>query len=150
VAVAGLVTLVLLFLLAFVGPHFTKWSYESIDYSALLQPPSASHWFGTTQIGEDVYAQTLRGLQKSLIIGLLAAVLTTGIAGLVGASAGYLGGWIDRSLSWFIDLLLVIPSFFILAILSPLFRGKTWLILVLLLSVFGWMVTGRVVRSLTL
>jgi peptide/nickel transport system ATP-binding protein len=150
IAVTGLVTLVLLFVLAFVGPHLTKWSYESIDYSALLQPPSASHWFGTTQIGQDVYAQTLRGLQKSLIIGLLAALLTTGMAALVGASAGYFGSWTDRSLSWSIDLLLVIPSFFILAILSPLFRGKTWLILVVLLAAFGWMVTARIVRSLAL
>jgi peptide/nickel transport system ATP-binding protein len=150
IALAGLVTLVLLFLLAFVGPHLTKWSYESIDPTALLQPPSASHWFGTTQIGEDVFAQTLRGLQKSLIIGLLAAVLTTGMAALVGASAGYFGGMVDRSLSWVIDLLLVIPSFFILAILSPTFRGKTWFILVLLLAAFGWMITGRIIRSLTL
>jgi peptide/nickel transport system ATP-binding protein len=149
-AVAGLVTLVVLFLLAFAGPHLTKWSYDSIDYTALLQPPSASHWFGTTQIGEDVYAQTLRGLQKSLIIGLLAALLTTGMAALVGAWAGYFGGWVDRTLSWIIDLLLVIPSFFILAILSPLFRGKTWLILVVLLAAFGWMIAARVVRNLTL
>ena len=52
---------------------------------------------GTTQIGQDVYAQTLRGLQKSLIIGLLAALLTTGMAALVGASAGYFGSWTDRS-----------------------------------------------------
>src|SRR2546423_495929 len=147
---AGLITLALLFVLAFVGPHLTKWSYQSIDYTALLQPPSASHWFGTTQIGEDVFAQTLRGLQKSLIIGLLAALLTTGMAGLVGASAGYFGGWVDRTLYWVIDLLLVIPSFYILAILSPKFRGKTWLILVVLLAAFGGVITARVVPGLTL
>ena len=154
VSVAGVVVLALLFLLAFVGPHLTKWDYESIDPAALVlagpQPPSASHWFGTTQIGEDVYAQTLRGLQKSLLIGLLTALLGTGMAGLVGASAGYFRGWVDRVLYWVTDLLLVIPSFYIIAILSPKFRGKTWLILVLLLAGFGWMITSRIVRSLTL
>jgi peptide/nickel transport system ATP-binding protein len=149
-AVAGLLVLVGLFVLAFVGPYFTKWTHESIDATALLQPPSSTHWFGTTQIGQDVYAQTLRGLQKSLIIGLLSALLTTGIAAIVGSTAGYFGGWVDRSLSWVIDLLLVIPSFFILAIMSPMFRGKTWFVLVLLLAAFGWMITARVIRSLTL
>src|SRR5690349_13400915 len=63
-AIAGLVTLVFLFVLAFVGPHLTKWTYSDKDFNAFLQGPSASHWFGTTQIGQDVYAQTLRGLQK--------------------------------------------------------------------------------------
>jgi glutathione transport system permease protein len=149
-SVAGLVVLVLLFLLAFAGPYLSRWDYRSHDFTAFLQPPSTTHWFGTTQIGEDVYAQTLRGLQKSLIIGLLTALFSTGIAAVVGASAGYFGGWVDRVLMWFVDLLLVLPSFLILAILSPTFRGRTWLLFVVLLAGFSWMVTARVVRGLTL
>ncbi|NUR58620.1 MAG: peptide ABC transporter permease, partial [Catenulispora sp.] len=121
-AVAGLVLLVLMFLLAFVGPYLDSWDYKEKDYDSFLTGPSASHWFGTTQIGSDVYAQTLRGLQKSLVIGLLAAVLSTGVAAVVGAAAGYFGGWTDRVLMWFVDLLLVLPSFLILAISSPLFH----------------------------
>jgi len=149
-AVFGLFLVVALFLLAFVGPHLTRWSYDSEDYTALYQPPSASHWFGTTQIGEDVFAQTMRGMQKSLIIGLLAAFLTTGLAAVVGAFAGYFGGWTDRALMWLVDLLLVLPSFLIIAILSPIFRGKTWLVFVVLLAAFAWMITARVVRGLTM
>ena len=149
-ALLGAVTLALLFMAAFIGPHLTKWSYSDTDYSAFLKPPSRSHWFGTSQIGQDMYAQTMRGLQKSLIIGLLAALVTTGVAAIVGACAGYFGGWIDRFATWVIDLLLVLPSFLITAILSPAFRGKTWLLFVLLLSAFYWMITARVVRGLTL
>src|SRR5690242_7756827 len=77
-AVFGLVMVVLLFVMAFVGPHFAKWRYDQLDYFAIYQKPNGSHWFGTTQIGEDVFAQTMRGMQKSLIIGLLGAFLTTG------------------------------------------------------------------------
>lgn len=149
-AVAGLVAIVLMFLLAFVGPYLTRWDYTSKDFNALLKPPSASHWFGTTQIGEDVFALTMRGLQKSLIIGLLAAFVSTGLAAIVGSCAGYFGGWVERILMWVIDLLLVLPAFLIIAILSPAFRGKTWLIFVLLLAGFSWMITARVVRGLTL
>ena len=148
-AVAGLIVLALLFLLAFAGPLLTHWSYTDKDYSAFLQGPSSQHWFGTTQTGGDVYAITLRGMQKSLVIGVLVALIATGLAALVGAFAGYFGGWIDRILMWFVDLLLVVPAFLIVAILSPTFRGKTWLIFVILLAAFLWMVTARMVRGMT-
>lgn len=149
-AMAGLAVLVVLFLLAFAGPSFAKWDYAAQDVTAFLQPPSAEHWFGTTQIGQDVYAQTMRGLQKSLVIGLLVAVFSTGIAAIVGACAGYFGGWADRVLMWLVDLLLVLPPFLIIAIASPSFRGKSWLLFVVLLAGFGWMITARIVRGLAL
>ncbi|HEY6425120.1 MAG TPA: ABC transporter permease, partial [Pseudonocardiaceae bacterium] len=136
--------------LAFLGPLLTPWGYAEQDPTAYLAPPSAAHWFGTTQIGEDVFAQTLRGLQKSLTIGLLVGVISTGIAAVVGATAGYFGGWVDRALMWGVDLLLVLPSFLIIAILSPAFRGQTWLVLVVLLAAFSWMITARIVRGMTL
>jgi peptide/nickel transport system permease protein len=149
-AVIGLACLLLLYALAFLGPLLTVWGYAEQDPNAYLQPPSAQHWFGTTQIGEDVFAQTLRGLQKSLTIGLLVGLISTGLAAVVGATAGYFGGWVDRALMWVVDLLLVLPSFLIIAILSPSFRGKTWLIFVVLLAAFAWMISARIVRGMTL
>ncbi|MGH3695831.1 MAG: ABC transporter permease [Pseudonocardiaceae bacterium] len=149
-SVIGLGAIVALYALAFLGPLLSPWGYAEQDAAAYLSPPSAQHWFGTTQIGEDVFAQTLRGLQKSLTIGLLVGAISTGIAAVVGTAAGYFGGWVDRVLMWGVDLLLVIPSFVIIAILSPAFRGKTWLILVVLLAAFSWMITARIVRGLTL
>jgi peptide/nickel transport system permease protein len=149
-AMFGLVMLVLLFLLAFVGPYLSQWTYTDHDFEAFLQGPSVDHWFGTTQTGGDVYALTLRGMQKSLIIGLLVALFSTGLAAVVGSFAGYFGGWVDRALMWFVDLLLVLPAFLIIAILSPTFRGKTWLVFVILLAAFLWMVTARIVRGMTI
>lgn len=149
-AVAGLVILVAMFVLAFVGPFFGKYSWDSLDFFNLLQPPSKEHFFGTSQIGGDVYALTLRGLQKSLIIGILVAIFSTGLAAIAGGFAGFYGGKVDRSVMWIIDALLVLPSFLIIAVMSPWFRGRTWLIFVVLLAAFGWMITARIVRSATM
>ncbi|MBD0322511.1 MAG: ABC transporter permease [Aldersonia sp.] len=150
-AVAGAVVLILLFVGSFALPPLLPYDYQQLDYTALLQPPSAEHPFGTTQIGQDVLAQTLRGLQKSLIIGVCVAIFTTAIAALVGSLAGYLGGWTDRIVMWVVDLLLVVPSFIIIAVFTP--RTKTSgsiVALIVLLSVFGWMITARIVRGMTL
>jgi peptide/nickel transport system permease protein len=149
-ALAGAVVLVLLFVLAFAGPLVTHWSYAQIDYTALRQGPSARHWWGTNGIGQDIFAQTVHGLQKSLLIGLLVAVFSTGVAALVGACAGYFGGWTDRLLMFLVDLLLVFPGFLIIAIISPRLRGGGWFAFVGLLAAFAWMITARVVRSMTL
>ncbi|MDQ3885589.1 MAG: ABC transporter permease [Actinomycetota bacterium] len=149
-AVFGLCSIVFLFALAYLGPLVSPWGYAEVDYTAFLQPPSPDHWFGTTQIGNDVFAQTIRGLQKSLVIGLLVGLISTSLASIVGAAAGYFGGWTDRVLMWFTDLLLVLPAFLIIAILSPFFRGKTWLVFVALLAAFFWMITARIVRGMTL
>ena len=153
-AMVSLVVLLLLFVSAFVMPPIYKaitgWSYSDQDFTAFLQPPSPDHWFGTTQIGGDVFAQTMRGLQKSLIIGLLVAVISTGLAAIVGAVSGYFGGWIDRTLMWIVDLLLVIPSFLIVAIISGNLAGASWLVLVVLIAIFAWMITARIIRGMTL
>jgi glutathione transport system permease protein len=147
---AALLVLVLIFLLAYVGPYLTQWKYDDFDQASILASPGGTHFFGVDEVGRDVYARTLKGLQKSLVIGLVAALVTTSIAAIAGSLAGYFGRYIDLSVVWVIDLLLVLPGFLILAILSPVLSGKSWLWLVLLLSLFGWMVTGRVVRGMAM
>jgi peptide/nickel transport system permease protein len=147
--VLGLVVLILLILLAFVGPHFTKWSYTDHDFENFLTGPSGTHWFGTDQTGLDLYAATMRGAQKSILIGLLVALFATGIAAVVGAAAGYFGGWTDRVLMWIVDLLLVVPAFLIIAIVSTHFAGNFFLFVVLL-GAFLWQITSRIVRGQTL
>ncbi|HZP53318.1 ABC transporter permease [Actinocrinis sp.] len=149
-ALFGLIIIVVLFLAAYIGPYLTQWQLTDIDFDNFQTGPSSTHWFGTTQTGQDMFVLTMRGAQKSLVIGLIGGPLTTAIAALIGSVAGYLGGWVDRLLVWFIDVMLVMPSFLLLAILSPTFKGKTWLLFVVLLAAFAWMITARIVRSLTL
>lgn len=148
--IAALVVLVLIFLLAYLGPYLTHWKFDDFDQSNILTGPDSSHFLGVDEVGRDVYARTLKGLQKSLVIGLVAALVTTSIAAVAGSVAGYFGKYVDIAVVWVIDLLLVLPAFLILAILSPALAGRTWLWLVVLLAVFGWMVTGRVVRGMAM
>ena len=149
-AVFGIYVIAFMFLFAFGGPLVAQWSYSENDFSSLLQGPSLSHWFGTTQVGVDVFAQTTRGLQKSLIIGLLVAVFSTSLSAIVGSVAGYLGGRRDKARMRFVDMMLVLPSFLVLVILSRFYQGKTWLLLVVGLTIFDWMITARVVRGLAM
>ncbi|MEO3805098.1 ABC transporter permease [Nonomuraea sp. B1E8] len=147
----GSIALIVLVALAYLGPFVGPYDWTEKDFLAFLSPPGGDHWWGTTTIGQDMYAVTLRGMQKSIIIGLLVALISTGLAAIVGAFAGYFGGWVDKALMWGVDLLLVLPSFLIIAIISPRLReGASWLWFVVLLAAFSWMITSRVVRSMTL
>jgi peptide/nickel transport system permease protein len=150
-ALLGLTLLLALLFSAYVLPAFLKWQYTDNDWNFLgTAPGQGGHLLGTNHSGQDMLAVTLRGLQKSLVIGLIGGPLTTFIAAVVGAAAGYFGGWTDRVLMWGLELLLVIPGFLLLATISPKLAHTSWLIFVVLLAGLGWMITARVVRSMTL
>jgi peptide/nickel transport system permease protein len=150
-AVASLIVLMLLFVGCYALPSFLPYSYTDLDYTALLQPPNTRHWLGTNALGQDLLAQTMRGMQKSMLIGLCVAIISTGIAATVGSIAGYFGGWRDRALMWLVDLMLVVPSFILILILTPRTKNSgNVIVLVLLLSGFGWMVSSRMVRGMTM
>lgn len=144
----GLVALALLVLWAYLGPSLCQWTVTGEDYNNLYYPPTSLHWFGTNDLGQDIYAQCMSGLQKSLVIGFAAGIGCTVISAVVGAVTGYIGGRTDRVIAWVIDLLLVLPSFFILVICFPLFDGN-WLILTLFLALTGWMVMAQTIRMQT-
>jgi peptide/nickel transport system permease protein len=150
-AVAALTLLVLFLVGCYALPPLLPYSYTDLDYYALQQPPSATHWFGTTAIGQDLLALTLRGMQKSMLIGVFVAIISTIIAATVGAIAGYFGGWRDRTLMWIVDLLLVVPSFIVVAIVTPRLGSSDRVVwLIVLFSVFGWMISSRIVRGMTM
>jgi glutathione transport system permease protein len=150
-AVVSLTLLILLFAGCYLLPALLPYSYTDLDYTALLQPPNASHWMGTNALGQDLLAQTLRGMQKSMLIGVCVAFLSTGIAATVGSISGYFGGWRDRALMWIVDLLLVVPSFILIAIVTPRTKNSANIVfLILLLAGFSWMVSARMVRGLTM
>ena len=150
-AVGALVTLVVMFVAAYALPPLLPYSHTDLDFANLQSPPSPEHWFGTNAIGQDLFAQVLRGMQKSMLIGLCVAVISTLIAATVGSIAGYFGGWRDRVLMWIVDLLLVVPSFILIAITSPRTKNNANIaLLIVLLSVFSWMISSRIVRGLTM
>ena len=150
-AIAGVCGILLLVLVAVIGPFLTGWTYTEIDQTSFLKPPSPSHPFGTNQTGRDVLAMTIHGTSRSLIIGFIAAVLQTAISCAMGATAAYFGKWTDKAIIFVIDLFQIVPSFLVIAVMM---KGhatpkSSWILLAILLAVFGWVMTARVVRSLT-
>lgn len=145
----GITVVAFIILWAFVGPLLYPFSITDRDPLNMGLGPTLLHWFGTNSIGQDIYAQTLSGLQKSLVIGLVAGPAATVVAAIVGSTAGYVGGWVDRVIQWVILLLLVIPSFFLFILLSPLIRGLSWVVLMFYIALFSWMIMAQVVRSQT-
>jgi peptide/nickel transport system permease protein len=114
---------------------------------------SWSHWFGVEPLtGRDLFAIVAYGARISLLIGIIAAAAAVTIGVVVGVAAGYLGGWADQIASWVINVLLGFPSLIFMialgALAPPAFPRP--LLLILVIAVFGWPVTARIVRAQTL
>ncbi|MCK8613045.1 ABC transporter permease [Gordonia sp. C13] len=153
-ALLGLAIFGLLVLFAVFGGLFTAYSYTDTDFLAIGFPPSTqgvegAHWFGTNDAGNDLYAQVVHGLQRSLTIALAVSIGTTAIAAFLGGLAAYFGGWVQRVVLGVVYLLLVVPTFLILALVSNS-TGGDWRWLIVVLIAFGWMMLARVIHSLAL
>lgn len=111
-------------------------------------PPSASNWLGTDELGRDTLTRLMFGAQVSLGIGFLAILLSLTVGASVGLAAGYFGGWIDEILMRAVDILLSIPSIYLLILMSslPWFRGNV-IYLAVLLAFIGWGGLARLVRG---
>jgi peptide/nickel transport system permease protein len=142
-----LVVLVTLALLTFFCPYDeTLWGAVPRDLS-----PSWEHWLGTDSTGRDIFWQATFAVRNSLIISLIAGIVSRVIAITVGMVSGYKGGNTDRVLMFLGDSLLVIPLFLIMVMLSMLVREyMNMIVLGLLLSFFGWAWDARVIRSMIL
>ncbi|OIJ92410.1 peptide ABC transporter permease [Streptomyces sp. MUSC 14] len=147
-AVAGVVIFLLLVLFSAFGGRFTSYASTDADFTALTRPPGAAHWFGTNQGGNDIYACAVHGLQRSLVIAVSVSVLTIVVAALVGAGAAYAGGRVERATLALVHFLLIVPSFLVLALVSHRLAGD-WRVLIVVLTVFGWMPTARVIWSVS-
>jgi peptide/nickel transport system permease protein len=147
-ALVGLVILTLLVLFALVGSLFTPHTYLDVDFASLSDPPSADHLFGTNGAGNDTFAQSVHGLQRSLVIALVVSFVTTAISAIVGTAAAYIGGATEKIILEIIHFLLVVPSFLLLALVSQRAAGD-WRVIILALIAFGWVFGARVVWSMS-
>lgn len=119
---------------------------QRIDLTQALLPPSAAHWCGTDALGRDVLARILVGSAASLGVAVCSVAVATLIGLIVGAAAGYAGGWLERALLGLIDLTLCFPAFFlILAVVAVL--GPGILQIAVIIGLVGWTQTARLVRA---
>ena len=111
-----------------------------------LERPSAAHWLGTNDVGQDILSELIYGARISLFVGLVAGGLTLALATLVGMFAGYLGGITDMLLMRLVDVLMSIPHLPLMVLVAA-YLGPNLINLVLVIVLLGWMVPARVVRS---
>ena len=128
------------------GPFLTEWNYVQSDWDAIDAQPSSEHWFGTDGVGRDLFTRVLIGGRVSLTIAFLATLISFSIGLLVGASAGYLGGWVDHVLMRIVDGLYAIPFVLIVILLVVLF-GRSIYLLFIGLGALSWLDISRISRG---
>ncbi len=142
----ALYLLIAVILAIFLLPFFYTVSPYQLDPTKILQAPSLEHLFGTDRLGRDMLARILEGGQTSLIIGFLAASISSIVGLFIGINAGYFKGNIDKSITITIDLFLTFPTFFLLLALVSYIQASA-VILIIVISITGWMGMARMIRS---
>ena len=155
-AVAGLLILLLVAIFAFVGERFAKFPNDEIDFMVIgqvaeLGGPSFEngHYFGTDDLGRDLFARVVQGTQISLMVGVVGAAIAVIAGTLYGATAGYIGGHVDNIMMRLVDILMAIPYMFVLILLLVMF-GRSISMLFVGIGLLSWLEMARLVRGQTL
>ncbi len=142
--------LVLLVLASLLAPFASRYAIDQVDWSLnpLASPPSLTngHWFGTDSNGRDLFVRVWSGTQVSLLVALLATLVSLAIGVAWGATAGYLGGRVDDWMMRFVDVLYALPYMFFVIILTVVF-GRSLLLIFLAIGAVGWLTMARIVRG---
>jgi peptide/nickel transport system permease protein len=146
--IAGVLVLLLLFVLALAAPHVSPFDPNAIDFEALLAAPSAQHPFGTDHLGRDVLSRTIYAARIDLWMGVAGVAAPLVLGALAGLAAGYFGGWTDAVLSRLIDVTVAFP-FFVLVIAIVGIMGPGLTNYFIALALVGWVSYARLVRAQT-
>jgi peptide/nickel transport system permease protein len=156
-AMAGLVTLVILVVLTLIGPLLWPVPFSKIDYSLALKGPSPEHPFGTDDLGHDLLARALWGGRVSIAVGVVSVIIAITVGVVVGAISGFFGGQLDNVLMRLTDMFLSLPNLPLLLLTIFLFREPLrgmfgpelgiFILIVAVIGVLNWMPTARLVRA---
>ena len=145
-AMAGATVVGFLFVLSFLAPLITPYDPSHLDAWHVLLPPSAQHWFGTDELGRDVFTRVIYGARVSLKVGFVAVGIAVLIGTAVGLVAGFYGGWLDSLLMRLVDIMLCFPTFFLILAVIAMLEPSIWYIMIII-GLTGWMGVARLVRA---
>jgi peptide/nickel transport system permease protein len=145
-AMLGAAIFGLMVLASVAAPLLARYPPDAQDLFNLLESPGAAHWLGTDELGRDVLSRLLFGGRTSLLIGIMATVVSVLVGVTIGAVSGWLGGWVDAVLMRFVDAMLSFPALFLLLIIFSMVGASVFSIIVFL-GLFGWMYLARIVRG---
>lgn len=139
------VILLIVVVMALMAP-LSPYDPDAQDVTAILQPPSSTHWFGTDELGRDYFTRALYGGRISLSVGFLSMLLSTVIGTLIGTVSGYMGGRVDNVLMRFTDIFMSVPSMMLMVVINSVFPPKVYS-MVIILGLFEWCQIARITRA---
>ncbi|HYQ47860.1 MAG TPA: ABC transporter permease, partial [Thermodesulfovibrionales bacterium] len=145
-AVAGGIIVLCLAVLAVFAPLVSPYMPNDIDRKHILMSPDIHHPLGTDDLGRDVLSRMIYGARISLAVGFVAVGIATLLGIFFGSLAGYYGGWIERIIMRFIDIMLTIPTFFLILAVIAFVEPSIWNIMIVI-GLTGWMGVARLVRA---
>lgn len=145
-AVGGLGIFTLILFLALFAPIIDHYPPNQLNLPDKFQAPSTAHWFGTDRVGRDIWSRTLHGGRISLAVGFSAALVSMTIGIVLGALAGFYGGLVDNIIMRFTDVVMTFPRVVIMLVVAT-FVGRNIVNVILLIGLFSWMGTARIVRG---
>ena len=146
VSVLGLIILLLLTVTALIGPVIAPFDPEDLEISRRATAPNAMYWVGTDELGRDVFSRAVTATRVSLLVGIIAAGVSTLVGILVGSLAGFFGGWLDHILMRITEVFQVVPQFFLAVVLVALF-GASVLNIIVAIALLTWPIIARLTRS---
>lgn len=150
-AVAGLLVLVAMMVMVIIGPALSHWDHEIPDWDHYSTPPSleTGHVFGTDALGRDLFVRTMVGGRISLLVGVVATLVSLLIGVTYGAVAGYFGGRVDNVMMRFVDAIYAMPFMFFVILLMVIF-GRNIILIFVAIGAINWLDMARIVRGQTL
>lgn len=142
----GFAIIATILLLALAAPWIAPYDPDAINVKAILLAPSWQHWMGTDGLGRDVFSRMLFGARISLLVGFVAVGIATVIGVVLGALAGYYRGWIDVAIMRLVDIMLSIPTFFLILAVIAFLTPSIWNIMIVI-GLTSWMGVTRLVRA---
>ncbi|HHY69210.1 MAG TPA: ABC transporter permease [Firmicutes bacterium] len=145
-AIFGLVLMVSILVMIFVGPLISGKNYKYMDSSVKNLRPNSEYWFGTDDMGRDIFTRVCYGGRISILIGFLCTIVMFVIGSTLGALAGLKGGWVDNLIMRFAEVIGNLPYLIIVVILTMV-MGRSIFAIVLAMSITSWVGTCRMVRG---
>ena len=145
-AFGGFLIIAFIMLLALAAPLIAPFDPEAIDVKSILLPPSSTHWMGTDGLGRDVFSRMLFGARVSLMVGIVAVGIATLIGIVLGSISGYYRGWVDVFIMRLVDVMLSIPTFFLILAVIAFLTPSIWNIMIVI-GLTSWMGVTRLVRA---
>lgn len=145
-AVTGLIMLSIIVLAAVFAPFIAQHDPNFQSLRLRLQDPSLQFWFGTDDLGRDIFSRVLYAGRVSLMVGFMAMLGAVTIGSVLGALAGYFGGWVDSVIMRFVDIMISIPTIFLLITMVAVYKPSLT-ILIGIFAILSWMGTARLVRG---